>query len=177
LAAAYAARAAGAGAAAVNAEAVLAVSARKLRNDPATAPNSSHAPIEPDARATRSAPRTRSEVLMRKVVPLALVAALLGALLVAGPALSKTKSVEVDDNYFVHEGAPRTVTVHKGDKVEWEWEGRNPHNVTVTKGPVKFNSKTKTSGTFEKTLKKTGTYKIICTIHAPDMRMTLKVVK
>jgi plastocyanin len=67
--------------------------------------------------------------------------------------------------------------VHKGDKVEWEWEGRSDHNVTVTKGPVKFHSKTQSSGSFEKRLKKAGTYKIVCTIHAPDMRMTLKVVK
>ena len=114
---------------------------------------------------------------MRKLLASALLAGLVGTLLVAGPALSKTKSVEVDDNYFVHEGAPRTVTVHKGDKVEWEWEGSNPHNVTVKKGPVKFHSKTMTSGTYEKKLKKAGTYKIVCTIHAPDMRMTLKVVK
>jgi plastocyanin len=114
---------------------------------------------------------------MRKVPVVALLAGLLAALLVAGPALSKTKSVEVDDDYFVHEGAPRTVTVHKGDTVEWEWEGSNPHNVTVKKGPVKFHSKTKTSGTYEKKLRKVGTYKIVCTIHAPDMRMTLKVVK
>jgi plastocyanin len=114
---------------------------------------------------------------MRKVLLLALLAGLVGMLAVAVPALSKTKSVEVDDNYFVKKGAPRTVTVHKGDKVEWEWEGRNPHNVTVTKGPVKFHSKTMTSGTYEKKLKKVGTYKIVCTIHAPDMRMSLKVVK
>ena len=114
---------------------------------------------------------------MRKVLASALLAGLVGALLVAGPALSKTKSVEVDDNYFVKEGAPRTVTVHKGDKVEWEWEGRNPHNVTVKKGPVKFHSATQSSGSYEKKLRKVGTYKIVCTIHAPDMRMTLKVVK
>jgi plastocyanin len=114
---------------------------------------------------------------MRKLLASALLAGLVGTLLVAGPALSKTKSVEVDDDYFVHEGAPRTVTVHKGDKVEWEWEGSNPHNVTVKKGPVKFHSQDKTSGTYEKKLRKVGTYKIVCTIHAPDMRMTLKVVK
>ena len=114
---------------------------------------------------------------MRKLLASALLAGLLGTLLVAGPALSKTKSVEVDDDYFVHEGAPRTVTVHKGDKVEWEWEGSNPHNVTVKKGPVKFHSGNMTSGTYEKRMRKVGTYKIVCTIHAPDMRMTLKVVK
>ena len=114
---------------------------------------------------------------MRKVLSLGLLAGLLAALVAAGPALSKRKSVEVDDNYFVREGPPRTVTVHRGDTVEWEWEGVNPHDVTVKKGPVKFYSKTKTSGTFEKKLRRAGTYKIICTIHAPDMRMTLKVAK
>jgi plastocyanin len=112
---------------------------------------------------------------MRKLLILALLATSLVALLAAGPAFSKRKSVEVDDNYFVKEGKPRTVSVQVGDKVEWEWEGRNPHNVTVTKGPVKFHSKDKTSGSFTKTLRKAGTYKIVCTIHAPDMRMTLKV--
>jgi plastocyanin len=115
---------------------------------------------------------------MRKLLALSLLAALLGVLAVAAPAMSKRKSVEVDDNYFVEKGKPRTVTVHVGDKVEWEWEDDavNPHNVTVKKGPVKFRSKTKTSGTYVKKLKKAGTYRIVCTIHASQgMRMTLKV--
>lgn len=50
-----------------------------------------------------------------------------------GPALSKRKAVEVDDNYFVRAGAARTVTVDRNDTVVWAWEGRNPHNVTVTR--------------------------------------------
>jgi plastocyanin len=115
---------------------------------------------------------------MRKLFALSLVAAVAGVLAVAAPAMSKHKSLEVDDNYFVEKGKPRTVTAHVGDTVEWEWEDDavNPHNVTVKKGPVKFHSKTKTSGTFEKKLKKAGTYKIICTIHASQgMKMTLKV--
>jgi plastocyanin len=112
---------------------------------------------------------------MRKLLVLGVLVGLVVAVLVAAPAMSKGKSVEVDDNYFVHKGAPPTVTVRKGTKVEWEWEGRNPHNVTVTRGPVKFHSKTKTSGSFTKRLTRKGTYKILCTIHAPKMRMTLKV--
>ena len=112
---------------------------------------------------------------MRKPLVLGLLAALLVALLTAGPALSKRKSIEVDDDYFVRDGKPSTVTVKAGTKVEWEWEGRGSHNVTVTKGPVKFHSKNKTSGTYTKTVRKKGTYKIVCTIHAPGMRMTLKV--
>jgi plastocyanin len=112
---------------------------------------------------------------MRKLLVLGVLVGLVGALVVAAPALSKKKGVEVDDNYFVHKGKPRTVTVHKGDKVEWEWEGSNPHNVTVAKGPATFHSKTMSSGSFTKKLTHKGTYTIICTIHAPKMRMTLKV--
>ena len=69
-----------------------------------------------------------------KVVALALFAGLLGTLLVAGPALSKTKSLEVDDNYFVHKGGRPTVTVDRGDTVRWVWTGKNIHNVTVSGG-------------------------------------------
>jgi plastocyanin len=58
----------------------------------------------------------------------------------------------------------------------WEWEGSNPHDVTVTKGPVRFHSRTKTSGTYAKKLTRRGTYKIVCTIHRRQgMKMTLRV--
>jgi plastocyanin len=113
--------------------------------------------------------------MMRKTLAIGLLATLCLLLFVAAPAVSKRKGVEVDDNYFVHKGKPRTVTVKRGDKVEWEWEGMNPHNVTVARGPVKFHSRTKTSGKYVKRMRRRGTYKIICTIHAPKMRMTLKV--
>jgi plastocyanin len=114
---------------------------------------------------------------MRKLLILGLLAVLAASLAVAGPAASKRKSIEVDDDYFVAEGKPRTVTVKVNDTVVWEWEGRNPHDVTVTKGPVKFHSRTKTSGTYSKKVRRAGTYRIVCTIHRPDMRMRLKVVE
>jgi plastocyanin len=112
---------------------------------------------------------------MRKALVTALLLAVPAMLVVAAPALSKRKSVEVDDNYFVREGAPRTVSVKRNDTVVWRWEGSNPHDVTVKRGPVKFNSKIKTSGSYSKRLTRRGTYKIICTLHAPAMRMTLEV--
>jgi plastocyanin len=114
---------------------------------------------------------------MRKLLALGLLAGLLAALLAAGPALSKRRTVEVDDNYFVREGSPPTVRVRRNDVVVWEWEGRtdNPHNVTVTDGPVKFASRDKRSGTYRKRMTRRGTYRIVCTIHAPSMRMTLRV--
>jgi plastocyanin len=51
------------------------------------------------------------------------------------------------------------------------------HNVAVTKGPVKFRSSFKTSGTYSKTVRTAGTYTIVCTIHQPDMTMKLRVTR
>jgi plastocyanin len=112
---------------------------------------------------------------MRKPLVVGLLVALLATLLSAGSALSARKTVEVDDNYFVRPGDPPTVTVDRYDRVVWEWEGNNPHNVTVTRGPVAFRSDTQSSGSYRKRVTRRGTYKIVCTIHRPAMRMTLRV--
>jgi plastocyanin len=102
-----------------------------------------------------------------RILPLALILSLLAV----APAGAATKNVKVRDDSF----KPKTVTVAKGTTVKWNWVGSHSHNVTVTKGPVHFQSALKRSGSFKRMMKKRGTYKIICTIHAPDMRMTLKV--
>jgi plastocyanin len=106
-----------------------------------------------------------------RIVPLAVIL----ALVLAAPAAAATKNVKVGDDYFVKSGKPRTVTVSKGTTVKWNWKGSDQHNVVVQKGPKKFQSALKTKGSFKRTLKKRGTYKIICSIHAPDMRMTIRV--
>jgi plastocyanin len=100
------------------------------------------------------------------------VATLVAAGAIAVPALAATsKSVQVKDNKFV----ATSITVKKGTTVKWTWKGKAPHNVTVTKGPAKFSSKTQVKGSFSKKLTKAGTYTIVCTIHAPGMKMTIKV--
>lgn len=106
-----------------------------------------------------------------------LLTSLLLSLVVAAPAAAATRTVNVGDDYFARPGDPPTVKVKKGTTVEWEWVGKSQHNVVVTKGPKKFQSEFKRSGTFRRTLNRTGTYKIICSIHQPDMTMTLKVRK
>ncbi len=106
-----------------------------------------------------------------RIVPLAVIL----ALVLAAPAAAATKNVKVGDDFFVKSGKPRTVSVAKGTTVKWNWKGSDQHNVVVQKGPKKFQSALKTKGSFQRKLKKRGTYKIICSIHAPDMRMTLKV--
>src|SRR5687768_13602302 len=98
---------------------------------------------------------------MRKLLALVLAGALAGVL--AASALAATKTVKVGDVYFVKRGTPQTVTVSKGTTVKWTWVGNLPHNVKVTKGPVKFTSPTQTSGTYKRKMRKRGTYKLVCT--------------
>lgn len=90
----------------------------------------------------------------------------------AVPSLAgSTKTVLVKDDKFV----PKTLTIAKGDTVKWVWRGQERHNVTVAKGPSKFRASTRKKGHFTHTFKKRGTYRLLCTIHAPDMRMRVTV--
>lgn len=99
------------------------------------------------------------------------VTALVVATAFAVSALAATRTVTVKDDTF----APKSVSISKGSTVKWNWKGKSPHDVTVTSGPAKFHSKTQKKGSFARKFAKTGTYKIICTIHAPGMKMTVKV--
>ena len=112
---------------------------------------------------------------MRKLLVAVLVAS--ASAVLATQALAATRSVKVGDDYFVRKGSVPTVTVKKGTKVTWRWTGKDMHNVAVTKGPVKFRSSYKTSGTFSRTVRRTGTYTIVCSIHQPDMTMKLRVTR
>jgi plastocyanin len=104
-----------------------------------------------------------------------LLAALVLALGLSAPAAATTKNVKVGDDYYVRAGNPPTVTVTKGTTVKWNWRGRRQHNVVVQSGPVSFQSALKRDGSYSRRMRRAGTYKIICSIHAPDMAMTLKV--
>ena len=100
---------------------------------------------------------------------LALVAAL------AVPALAKTRSVKLGDNWFVRPSGGATIDLRKGQKLEWEWEGSGLHNVTVSRGPVLFHSSTKRSGSFTHRFTRRGTYRIFCTVHGSAMSMKVVV--
>jgi plastocyanin len=110
---------------------------------------------------------------MRKPLIALTAVALAGTL--SSPAFGATRNVSLGDDWFVRDARPSTVTVDRGDAVRWRWTGRNQHNVQVQRGPARFQSKVKRSGTFSRTLRKRGTYRIVCSIHQPDMRMTLVV--
>ena len=111
---------------------------------------------------------------MRKSI--VLVLALTAFAAVAATALGATKSVKVGDNYYVRASGVPKVTVSKGTTVRWRFTGNNPHTVTVKRGPARFNSGVKSSGSYRKKMRKRGTYTIYCTIHgARDQKMKLVV--
>jgi plastocyanin len=104
------------------------------------------------------------------ILPILIVAALAVGV---SPAAAKTRSVKIGDDFFVRNSGTPTVTVKKGTTVKWRWTGSDAHNV-VGSGPASFQSPVKTKGSYKKKMKKKGTYRIVCSIHA-GMDMKLKV--
>jgi plastocyanin len=117
----------------------------------------------------------------------ALMALTGAAAVAAAPALAvaatssapKTRNVSVNDNYY----GPSKLTVHVGDTVNWRWSEQETdvHDVALKTGPKgvkKFASEPLAAGeTFKRKLAKAGTYKIICTFHEEEMKMTITVKK
>ena len=89
----------------------------------------------------------------------------------AAPEKRGSKTVKVDDDFF----SPSDLNVSKGTKVKFNWVGNDKHNVVKTSGPGgSFSSPTTASQgvNLKHKFSKSGTYKIICTIHD---QMTMKV--
>lgn len=101
------------------------------------------------------------------------------ATLASGATKGKTRKVSVNDNYY----GPTKLTIHVGDTVDWHWsdEITDVHDVSVKsapKGVKKFHSDPLAAGDdFKRRLTKAGTYKIICTFHEEEMKMTVTVKK
>jgi plastocyanin len=112
---------------------------------------------------------------MRKSTLTIIALVLVGALAI-GPAVASAgnPTIRVGNDFF----SPDSKTVKRGTTVRFKWDGGVRHNVTKRKGPGgSFKSKTtkKAGVNFQKTFKKTGTYKMICTLHPDEMKLTLKV--
>jgi plastocyanin len=86
------------------------------------------------------------------------------------PSAARTANVTVGDDFF----RPPSLSVRRGTRVRWVWRGSDVHNVTVSSGPRRFNSRTQRRGTFTRTVRASGTYRIICTIHGQRMRIRVR---
>src|SRR5690349_2899948 len=100
---------------------------------------------------------------MRKLIVAVIAAAAVTVL--AATAFAATRSVKVGDNYYVRARGVPTVTVSKGTVVAWHFAGHNAHTVSVKRGPVRFSSSVRSSGTYRKKMTRRGTYTIYCKIH------------
>jgi plastocyanin len=108
---------------------------------------------------------------MRKLTILFLATALAAFFAVSATASPRTKNVKVADSYF----SPKRITIRKGTKITWKWDGFLQHNVTVFKGPAKFRSRIMVRGSFSHLFTKRGTYFLRCTLHPASMRETITV--
>ena len=102
------------------------------------------------------------------------------ALAVAAPAVAgstPSRSIAVGDNFFSRE----RLTVDRNTRLVFRWQAENnvPHDVALDSAPrgvTKWHSPVRTTDyTYRRTLRKAGTYKIICTLHPTQMRLTVRV--
>ena len=112
---------------------------------------------------------------MKRLIALLVVVAAVAAA-IAVPALAATKTVKVGPQTSF---GPKSLSIKSGDTVRFRWTGSLPHDVVITKGPgisrTKTISRVRTSGTVSKKFNTKGTYSILCQVHAPTMKMTIKV--
>ena len=108
---------------------------------------------------------------MKRLIAL-LVAVAAVAAAIAVPAFAATKTVKVGPQ---RQFGPKSLSIHSGDVVKFQWTGKLPHNVIITKGPKKGTiAGVKTKGTVLKKFNTKGSYTIVCQIH-PGMTLKLKV--
>ena len=83
--------------------------------------------------------------------------------------------VSIVDNAF-HRGVDRPVVrLNRGGRVHWRWDSQQSHQVSTRSGPGRLASPTRTDGRFSARLTTPGRYVLVCSIHAPGMRMTVDV--
>jgi len=83
--------------------------------------------------------------------------------------------VSIFDNAFFRGQDRPAVRLRAGGVLTWRWRSQQSHQVMALAGPQLPQSPAQTAGAYSVRLRKPGTYKFVCSIHAPGMRMTAKV--
>src|SRR3712207_6047081 len=107
---------------------------------------------------------------MKRLIPVLAVIVALAALAV--PAFAATKTVKVGPRV---DFGPTSVSLKRGRKVRFRGSGGLPHSGRVRGGPGGFNTPARRSGTVTRAFRRAGTYRLLCDVHAPGMRMTVRV--
>ena len=107
-----------------------------------------------------------------------LLVCVLAVLLLGGAASAATRarsaSVSIVDNAFQRGQDRPVVRLRRGGVLTWHWRSQSSHQV-VASGPERFRSPTRNDGHWSRRLRRAGRYRIVCSIHAPGMRMTISV--
>ena len=85
-------------------------------------------------------------------------------------------TVRIIDNAFLRDRQRPVVRIDAGTTITWRWASRQSHSVLVGSGPERFSSPIRNHGTFAHRFVRAGTYRIVCSLHAPGMRMTVRVL-
>jgi plastocyanin len=92
---------------------------------------------------------------------------------IAVPAFAATKTVKVGPKFRF---GTSSLTINRGDTVKFQWTGGLPHNVRISEGPQRGTiSRVRTRGTVSRRFTRAGTYTLVCDVHAPGMKMTVRV--
>lgn len=94
---------------------------------------------------------------------------------VAADAADADDTVFVTDNAFVDGVQRPTVRVAPGTLVTWRWRSRQSHSVQLRSGPVTFASRVRQEGAYRHRFEQPGTYELVCSLHAPGMKMQVVV--
>jgi len=89
-------------------------------------------------------------------------------------AMAATSPVEVGDDFF----DPATLSIARGDTVNWHWTGQSSHTVTSRRGQVdRFRSQVQSGpgSRFDYRFDYSGRFRYICKIHPFTMRAVVSV--
>ena len=97
----------------------------------------------------------------------------------ADPAKRAAKVIRVADDVF----APNSARVGRGRVITWVWSNRNDnaHNVRLRRAPSgvdkgRFRSASRTRNyRFSRRVGRPGRYVFVCSFHAPNMRLVIRV--
>jgi hypothetical protein len=88
-----------------------------------------------------------------------------------GPLAAGVSATWVGDFRYGHE----RIRLRRGTTFTWRFRGATQHDVTVVGGPVGFSSPWTLRGEFRHTFRKTGTYRLFCSLHPARMTQVVEV--
>jgi plastocyanin len=136
----------------------------------------------------RDVPQARTQLVSNPAAayPAAALARFVAAAKAAGPRAPararriprprlRTDEVAITDNTFFAGADRPTLRIRTGQTVTWRWAARESHGLAVQSGPEHFATAARTGARFSHRFEQTGTYQLVCPLHAPGMRMTVVV--